>query len=279
MTGEAPEMREVTPTRTAARYVGGKRLLAREIVKRIDATPHALYGEAFVGMGGVFLRRRLIPPRETINDRARDIANFFRVLQRHEAALLDLLKWTLTSRAEYDRLKALDPDGLTDLERAARFLYLQRMGFGGKGRTFGVSPAGKTRGFLGPGDLFARGLRPALEAIHARLSGVVIEGLDWRDFLARWDRPYALFYLDPPYMGSERFYGPGLFPPSDHEALADVLSSLKGRFILTMCDTPEARRVYGRFAVETAGLSYSVGGGGTSKPARELIVTGGGGAI
>jgi hypothetical protein len=43
-------------------------------------------------------------------------------------------------RAEFERLCALPPDRLTDLQRAARFLYLQRLAFGGKvsGRNFGV---------------------------------------------------------------------------------------------------------------------------------------------
>ncbi len=268
----AYEFRSVASARPAAGYVGGKRQLAAELCRRIEAEPHTLYGEAFVGMGGVFLRRRFAPKVEVINDRSQDVATFFRILQRHYQAFMDMLKWQLTSRAEFERLAAEHPHGLTDLERAARFLYLQRLAFGGKvsGRNFGVDTSG-------PARFDTTKLGAMLEAIHERLAGVVIECLDWRALLDRWDRPGALFYLDPPYVGSEHYYGRDLFPASDHEALAEALSRLKGRFILTVNDTSAARRMYGRFTVEGVGLSYTLSGGGSAKAVRELIVTGGGG--
>jgi DNA adenine methylase len=37
----------------------------------------------------------------------------------------------------------------------------------------------------------------------------VIECLPWSDFVARYDSPTTLFYLDPPYWGSETDYGAG----------------------------------------------------------------------
>ena len=40
-----------------APWVGGKRNLARRLIVRIEAIPHTLYAEPFIGMGGVFLRR------------------------------------------------------------------------------------------------------------------------------------------------------------------------------------------------------------------------------
>jgi hypothetical protein len=100
------------------------------------------YAEAFVGMGGVFFRRRSRPRSEVINDRNGDVANLFRILQRHYPQFMDTLRFQITSRREFERLKASDPATLTDLERAGRFLYLQRLAFGGKvaGQNFGVDP-------------------------------------------------------------------------------------------------------------------------------------------
>lgn len=90
-------------------------------------------------MGGVFLRRPNRARVEVINDWSRDVATFFRVLQRHYVAFLEMMKFQLTTRSEFERLSKTDPDTLTDLERAARFLYLQRVAYGGKvdGRTSG----------------------------------------------------------------------------------------------------------------------------------------------
>lgn len=261
------EMGEVAPVRPLAGYIGGKKQLARQVIEVIEKHPHQLYGEAFVGMGGVFLRRRAAPKTEVINDLNQDIATFFRILQRHYQAFMDMLKWQLSSRAEFDRLCSQDAATLTDLERAARFLYLQRLTFGGKvaGRSFGMSTTGPARFNI------AR-LAPMLEEAHERLAGVWIECLPWRDFLARWDRAGTLFYLDPPYWGTEHFYGRGMFARADHEALAEALKALKGRFVLTINDVPEIRRIYRWARLRRVELSYTAGGGENLKPARELII-------
>ena len=54
---------------------------------------------------------------------------------------MEVLKFQITSRREFDRLVKIAPGSLTDLQRAARFLYLQKTSFGGKvsGQNFGVS--------------------------------------------------------------------------------------------------------------------------------------------
>lgn len=148
----------VQPVLPVAPWLGGKRNLARRITALIDADQHSTYCEPFVGMGGIFLRRGRRPRAEVINDRGQDVANLFRILQRHYVAFLDMLRFQLTVRAEFNRLVATDPSTLTDLERAARFLYLQRTAFGGKvsGRNFGVS---KDR----PGRFNLTTLEPMLE--------------------------------------------------------------------------------------------------------------------
>lgn len=164
----------ITLAAPVAPWLGGKRNLAKRICTIIDATPCVTYVEPFVGMGGVFLRRSTRPRVEVINDRAKDIVNLFRILQRHYPQCLDSLRFQLTTRAEFERLVRVDPEMLTDLERAARFLYLQRSAFGGKvsGRNFGVA---KER----PGWFNLTTLAPILEDLHSRLTGVVIKCLDW----------------------------------------------------------------------------------------------------
>ena len=76
------------------------------------------------------------------------MATFYIVLQRHYVAFLDMLRFPITTRTEFERLLAVDPETLTDLERAARFLYLQRVALGGAtsashttGRAGSMSPA------------------------------------------------------------------------------------------------------------------------------------------
>lgn len=259
----------VEPVRPAAPYIGGKRNLQRRLVPRIEAIPHRTYAEVFVGMGGVFLRRRWRPQAEVINDWSFDVSTLYRVLQRHYAAFVDMLRFQITSRPEFDRLLKVDPSTLTDLERAARFLILQKQAFGGKvtQQSFGVS---HHRG----GRLNLVTLEPMLADLHERLAGVIIERLDFEAFLTRYDSPETLFYLDPPYWGSEGDYGKVLFGRDDFDRLVSILKRVKGRFILSINDTPETRVLFAAFEVEDVGTTYGVQGG--ARPARELIVTGGG---
>lgn len=262
------EMTPVAPVRPVAGYIGGKRALAARVIERIEAVPHRTYAEPFVGMGGIFFRRKAAPPAEVINDRNGEVANLFRILQRHYPQFMDTLKFQLSGRREFERLKASDPATLTDLERAGRFLYLQRLAFGGKvaSQNFGVDPRS------GAGFNLTR-LEPLLADVHERLAGVTIECLDWLAFIDRYDRPETLFYLDPPYFGSEGDYGKALFSRDQFETMAARLAKLKGRFILSINDVPAVRTTFAGFQMEEVGLRYSVGGGkGTA--ARELVISG-----
>lgn len=267
---EGLKFEAVQPVRPIAPYIGGKRALAKRLVERIEAVGHGIYAEPFVGMGGVFFRRRRRPRKEVINDISADVVTLFRLLQRHFQQLLDVLKWQVCSRADFERLMAVDPATLTDLERAARFLYLQRTAFGGKvtGRNFGVT-------FDGPARFDLTKLVPMLEAVHERLCGVDIERLPYEALIARYDRPDTLFYLDPPYHGNEADYGHAVFSEGDFERLSAVLEGVEGRFIMSINDTPMIRELFGRFDLEDVGVNYRLSGRVTA--ARELIITGGGG--
>lgn len=260
----------VDPVRPLAPYIGGKRNLAKRLVELINATPHTTYAEVFVGMGGVFFRRSKRPKVEVINDLSEDVSTFFRVLQHHYVAFLDMLRFQITSRANFEKLVRQDPATLTDLQRAARFLYLQRTAFGGKvaDRNFGVSLSGGAR-------FDVTKLAPSLEAAWERLSSVTIERLGWSAFIERYDRPGTLFYLDPPYYGSEGDYGAALFDRGQFELMADQLAGIEGRFILSLNDHPDVRRIFARFDFREEDVTYTLTGRGKSKVAGELIITGG----
>jgi DNA adenine methylase len=134
-----------------------------------------------------------------------------------------------------------------------------------RGQTFGVDPRSE-------GGFNLTRLAPLLEEAHERLAGVVIEQLDWSVFIDRYDRPETLFYLDPPYHGSENDYGKGLFSRDQFAALADRLRTIKGRFILSINDVPAIRELFSGFAMQELELAYTVGGG-AGRPARELIIS------
>lgn len=264
----ASALEAITPVKPLAPYIGGKRNLATRLVATIAEIPHQAYAEVFVGMGGVFFRRKTRPKVEVINDWSEDVSTFFRVLQRHYVPFMDMLRWQVTSRAGFEKLIKQDPSTMTDLERSARFLYLQRTAFGGKveGRHFGVSPGGAARFDVSK-------LGPMIEAAHERLTAVVIERLQWSDFIARYDRPGTLFYLDPPYYGCENDYGRDMFDRSQFEAMAAQLASLQGEFLLSLNDHPEVRRIFAGFTFREEAVRYQVGGQVNAKVVGEVIIS------
>ncbi len=258
----------VTPVNPPAPYLGGKRNLSRRLCALIATIPHHTYVEPFVGMGGVFLRRTTRPPVEVINDISADVTTLFRVARKHYEPLIEELSWMLSSRDEFERQRRIDPATLTDIERAARFLCLQRMSFGGKvtGRTFGVD-------HRSPGRLNLGKLRGDLRALRDRLARVTIERLPYADVIRRYDSADTLFYLDPPYWNCEADYGEGVFARADFERLADQLSGIDGQFVLSINGTPGAREVFGRFQVDDVETTYTIGtAGGGGKRVGELIV-------
>ena len=98
-------------------------------------------------------------------------------------------------------------------------------------------------------------------------------GLPLEEFIRRWDRPGTLFYLDPPYWGTEHFYGRGLFGRDQFEQLSAALQGLQGRFILSLNDVPEVRELFAWATIETVELSYQAGGAKAAKRVREVIIS------
>ncbi len=256
--------------RPIAPYLGGKRNLAKRLCAIIDATPHRTYVEPFVGMGGIFLRRPRPARCEVINDISRDVSNLFRVVRRHYEPLVEELELLIASRDEFERQRRVDPDTLTDIERAARFLYLQRLSFGGKvvGRHFGVDRNTASR-------FNHAKLRAEIRALGERLAPVTIERLPYADLIRRYDHADTLFYLDPPYWGSEDDYGNDVFSRADFAQLADQLAGIAGKFVLSINATEGSREVFSRFRTVDVEVAWSIAtkATGTAKRVTELVVS------
>ena len=253
-----------------APWLGGKKHLARTIIERIDAVPHQCYAEPFVGMGGVFLRRTTRPKSEIINDLNGEIVNLFRIVREHPEELARQFRWVLTSRQEFVRWIAVDPDTLTDVQRAARFTYLQRLSFGGK-PAHEAGPGQIALSVDRPARLTAQRMFQLIEAAHLRLQRVHIERLNWDAFLLRYDRTSTLLYLDPPYWNHEKDYGKGIFAREDFTRMAELLGSLNGRFILSLNDRPEVRELFCGFRIETVQTRYSANAKHTRQVNQLLI--------
>ena len=244
-------------------WPGAKRRLAKHLLPLIHSRPHTCYVEEFAG-GGSMLYMRQPAQVEVLNDINVDVANLNRVIKHHLEEFIRQFKWALTSRQLFEWAKATPPEVLTDIQRAARFYYVQKLAFGSKvtGQTFGTAASSPPR-------LNLLRIEEDLSQAHLRLSRVWIEHLDWHVCLQKYDRDYTLHFLDPPYWETEG-YGVD-FPLVEYERLADSLRTMKGSAILTINDHPEMRRIFQGFNVDQVDISYTIGGGGKGKGRRELI--------
>ena len=260
----------VQPMGGLAPWVGGKSGLAKHILSSVDGRPHRVYVEPFVGMGGLFFRRRLRPKLEVVNDLNGEVINLFRIVKNHPEALLAELSLALYSREAFNLHARTAPEALTDLQRAARFYYLQRYGYGGRPAIPKVAPATKRHNK----SVSLWKLRAQFAAAQRRLASVTIEQLPYGACMQRYDGPETLFYLDPPYWGCEDYYGKGLWQRESFEELAEHLATIQGRFVLSLNDLPEVRRTFRRFHQRSFQTHYTVHATGTL--GNELVITGGG---
>ncbi|SFB80569.1 DNA adenine methylase [Marinospirillum celere] len=243
-------------------WIGGKRRLAKHILPRLPE--HSCYVEPFCGAAALFFMKEPVKS-EILNDINGELVNLYRVVKHHLEELYSQFKWTLVSRQNWEWLQSMPPEALTDIQRASRFLYLQKLAFGGKvdGQSFGTDTTSRPRF-----NLFS--LENDLAEAHFRLTNATVENLPWQKVLQKYDRPHTLFYCDPPYWQTEG-YGVD-FGFEQYEELADLMRGLKGNLVLSINDHPDIRQVFREFPMMQLSATYTVGG--SSKAARrgELLI-------
>lgn len=213
---------------------------------------------------------------EILNDIDQELMTFWRVIKEKPGELIASFEWELVSRSEFNRLRDSDVSKLTDVQRAHRFYYLIMAGWGGE-LNYPRFQTAITDG--GSGNRLAGALRTLtsrLEPVHKRLSGVLIECMDWRECFERYDRSGVLAYIDPPYPGNGCNYAHNMREWAQHQELAARLHKAKCKWIYSSYDTPEVRDMFNEchiFEVTSASGMITRKGGNTRVTNREILVT------
>ncbi len=220
-------------------WVGGKKLLRKEIIshfpEKID-----MYVEVFGGAGWVLFGKDKHAKEEIYNDFNSDLVNLFRCLKHHKGELEKELKYVISAREDFLHYKELlELEGLTDIQRASLFFSIIRLSFGSKGKHFA------TRG---------RSIKThtaRFDEIAERLDKVVVENKDFEELIKAYDKEGTLFYLDPPYYGTESYYNNRkiYFTEKDHKRLLKVLEKVKGKWIVSYNDCPYIRELYKNYNI------------------------------
>ncbi|HHT2168453.1 TPA: DNA adenine methylase [Escherichia coli] len=243
-------------------WIGGKRRLAKHILPLFPA--HTCYVEPFCGAAALYFLKTT-SKTEVINDINGELVNLYRVVKHHLEEFVRQFKWALVSRQIYKWLQDTPEETLTDIQRAARFYYLQKQAFGGKvaDHSFGTSTTSAPRFNL-------LRIEEELSMAHLRLSRTLIEHLDWHQCIERYDRPHTLFYCDPPYWGTE---GYGVeFGLENYDHMADLARRIKGKMIISVNDIPEMRQVFNGLNMQSVDISYNLKVTGKPSPKKELVI-------
>ena len=243
-------------------WIGGKRILRKAILERFPTDEVGRYIEVFGGAGWVlFAKEKKSDRLEVYNDIDGSLVNLFRCIKYHCGEVQKELEWMVTSREIFfDCLEQLKTPGLTDIQRAARFFYLVKTSFGSNRKTYTTSA------------VIIENAVEYLAKVKERLRQVNIEHKDFEDLIRVYDRKSALFYIDPPYMGSEYLYE-AKFTMEDHQRLRACLEGIKGRVIISYNDHPMVREMYSDFHIEPITRKNTLSGNGNNqKDFAELII-------
>lgn len=231
-------------TRPFLKWAGGKAWLA-PFLATIAPAQFGKYIEPFAGSAAVYFYLR--PKKAVLGDSNPELINCYRVVRDKVDELVATLSSYPYSREFYYELRARVCG--SDVERAARFIYLNRTCYNGlyrvnKDGVFNV-PFGR---YANPIICDEQRLRTASEA----LKGVTLVDLDYQETLRRYARSGDFVYIDPPYQPVSRYsdfkrYTKEFFYEDDQVRLAEVVGTLVRRgchVIVSNSDTEFVRRLY-----------------------------------
>lgn len=245
-------------------WIGGKSRLKKHIIPLIpeDCTR---YIEVCGGAGWVLFGKQMKRNQlEVFNDIDGDLINLYLQIKNNCEALQKEIDW-IQSRELFNSYKfeLESPHNLTNLQRAARYLYLIKCSFGCNCSSFATNPKN-------PYYIVNR-----LPEIQARLKKVIIENKDFADIIKTYDREKAVFYIDPPYVGTEQYYNANYsnFNKDDHMRLNAVLKGIKGRFILSYNACDFIVDLYKEYNIQYINRKNLLKPGSNQDDFKEVIIT------
>ena len=240
-------------------WIGGKSKLAKNIIELMPN--HNKYVEVFGGALSVFYQKET-SKIEIVNDINSDLINLHRTIRTSPQTLNMYINELLSSRELFYDIKFGRLKPRNNIERAAFYFYELSLSFGGKGTHFAMPKKQKLKNIYRDFSLYSR-----------RLRGAVIENMDYEKLIKTYDETDALFYLDPPYVGTQSYYKtPRGFNMQDHENLAGILKDISGKFILSYNDCEVIRDLYKGFNIKELNIKYTLGGVHKSKDGSEILI-------
>jgi DNA adenine methylase len=248
-------------------WFGGKSKVARHIIRKMP--PHSCYVEPFGGAAHVIAQKAPVYS-EVYNDIDGEVVNFLLVAISEKERLVKACSELPYSRELYEKWKREKPPN-DDFTRAVRFFYVNRSGIakGNSDSAFSTDTGWRHSREHNTARTY-RSACQLIESFGKRMETVMIDNRDFRTIIPVYDGPDTLFYVDPPYIGREKYYA-GNFNEQDHRDLGDILSQIKGKAIISYYDDPLLLELYPNWNRETFQAARQVVNG-DNNIAEELLL-------
>ena len=257
------------------KWAGGKTQLLNELIPRIP-TYAGTYIEPFFGGGALYFA--LCPEKAIIADSNPELINAYKQIAEHVEDVIGLLSTYENSEEFFYKMRNLDWESLSEVEAAARFIYLNKTCFNGLYRVnkygqFNV-PYGK---YKKPNICDATTLRAASEVLR----GATIICGDYIEVLQKYAKAGDFVFLDPPYIPVSEYadfkrYTKKQFDKEDHVTLAGVVHDLVSRgcyVLLTNSNHPLVYELYSVYPIDVIQTKRHISCNGKSRSGEDVIVT------
>lgn len=255
--------------RTPISYYGGKQKLASRIISLIPR--HTLYCEPFIGGAAIFFAKR--PSEiEVINDTNGELINFYRTVKEDFSALEAEISTSLHSRDLHRKASLIynNPDMFDRVKRAWAVWILSTQSFAGiLDGTWGfdLSKNTTTKKINTKRHGFTR-------TFAQRLQRCQLECADALYVIASRDTTESFFYCDPPYFNSDLGHYDG-YTEKDYEDLLNLLSGIKGKFLLSSYPSPILKRFTKKYGWQKWSINQKISvnaKAGNQKTKTEVLV-------
>ena len=211
--------------------IGSKYLMAEDII--IHFPDHLIYVEPFIGGGGVYWKKEP-SPAEIINDLDTDLINDYKLIK---TVSTDPTKYKQDLDTIQKQEAFLNKKTISKEDKITEQIIRRCNGFGSQ--------------YIGKNNRVYKASNPYsklrnIKDYKSRISKTIIKNEDYKKIIHDYDTDRTLFYLDPPYENSKGLYEEFSM---DFVEMARILKNIKGKFILSINDSPYIRKVFKEFKI------------------------------
>ena len=256
------------------KWAGGKTQILKEL-ERFIPSDYDTYVEAFLGGGALFFH--LQPKKAILSDINPELINCYINVRDNINAVISLLKTFENNEENYYRIRAFDISQLTEIDRAARFIFLNKTCFNGlyrenKKGEFNV-PYGKNSNTLICDE-------KKLYDAHKALQNAKLICGNYKTVLRRYAQHNDFVFLDPPYVPVGRYsdfqrYNKEFFYDDDHIELRDEfkrLINIGSKVILTNSNTEFVHELYAGYPSQVFETKRLISSNSNTRTGQDLVI-------